>query len=210
MNLTNSRYWKRRETRTQGLTGRIIRNRGTMRKTFLFLAALTVSSASLPAQSTAQSTAGRQLRAAELPVVNVLTVIGDNIPGLPCLDCLLGIAGLTLGLPSPLDEILRGNSYQVAAYMVDNSYTGMCTFTFEVRDVRKRVVVSSTQTLMETAHSRVLVWSPLTIPTTAEIGLGSVSTKAMCGTNSTNRNAKAATSRSPAYICASNPPHCAN
>ena len=58
------------------------------------------------------------------PIVNVLTVIGDDVIGVPCLDCLLGILVPTLGLPTPKGKAFRGATYQIDTYLIDNSYTG--------------------------------------------------------------------------------------
>jgi hypothetical protein len=92
--------------------------------------------------------------AAQPPILNILTVMGANTLGVPCLDCVLGIILPTLGLPSPVGKAVRGNNYQIDSYLIDNAYTGSCTFTFAVRDVEKNVILSTTQTLTEKARSR--------------------------------------------------------
>ena len=140
---------------------------------------------------------------AQPALLNILTVIGDNILGVPCLDCLLGITAPTLGLPVPVGKIVRGRNYQIDAYLIDNTYTGPCTFTFAVRDIHKAVIVSTSQTLKETAKTAILVSGGVTIPTNAVVGLGSVTTAAVCGTSTTR-------SSSPVFVaCVENPPFCA-
>jgi hypothetical protein len=194
-----------------------------MTKVFCCLSVLTICGASLLAQSTrapnesinratqtVKSLAGESSDiapdntpdAAQPPMLNIFTVIGDNLLGLPCLDCVLGITLPTLGLPSPVGQAVRGSAYQIDAYLIDNTYTGSCTFTFAVRDSHKNVIFSSTQTLMENANTEILVSVPVTIPTNASIGLGSVSTTAVCGTSTTK-------SSSPVYLaCVTEPPFC--
>jgi hypothetical protein len=143
--------------------------------------------------------------AAPPPILNIMTVIGDNVLGLPCLDCILGIPLLpTLGLPSPVGKAFRGSTYQIDSYLIDNTYTGSCTFTFAVRDSHKNIVFSTTQTITENANTEILVSTPAPIPSTAGIGLGNVSTTAVCGTNTTK-------SSSPVYLaCVEEPPFCVN
>lgn len=135
-------------------------------------------------------------------IINVLTVIGNNTLGLPCLNCLLGFLVPTLGLPLPLSQALPGNTYQIDSYIIDNTYDGPCTFTFAVLDSNNNALVSKKQTLTEKAQTQVLLSTPVTIPTSAGIGLGSVSTTAVCGSSQTQ-------SKSPVYIaCVTNPPFC--
>jgi hypothetical protein len=138
------------------------------------------------------------------PILNILTVIGDNFPGVPCLDCLLDILEPTLGLPVPADQAFRGANYQIDTFLIDNSYTGSCTFTFEVKDSQKEIIVSTSQTLMENAGTEILLSTPVTIPTTASLGVGSVSTTAVCGSSMSQ-------SSSPIFVaCVTNPPYCVN
>jgi hypothetical protein len=138
------------------------------------------------------------------PILNILTVIGDNTLGVPCLDCILGIIFPTLGLPSPVSQALQGSNYQIDSYLIDNSYTGSCTFTFTVRDVNKTVVVTTTETLTEKARTEIVLSAPITIPNEVVVGLGSVSNTAVCGTSTTK-------SSSPVFLaCVRNPPYCLN
>jgi|HubBroStandDraft_2_1064218.scaffolds.fasta_scaffold443227_1 hypothetical protein len=136
------------------------------------------------------------------PILNILTVIGNNVLGLPCLDCLLNLLVPSLGLPSPVSKALRGSHYQIDSYLIDNNYTGACTFTLAVTDVHNNVIVSVKQTLDETAGTDILLTTPITIPTDAGIGLGSVSNTAVCGSNTSQ-------SKSPVLMtCVNNPPFC--
>jgi len=138
----------------------------------------------------------------QTPMLNILTVIGANAPGLPCLDCLLGLLIPSLGLPAPADRAYRGDVYQIDSFLIDNNYTGACTFTFTVMDSHKNVIVSTSETLTETAGTQILLSTPVTIPETAYVGLGSVSNTAVCGSNTTR-------SQSPVMIaCVTNPPYC--
>ena len=193
-----------------------------MNKALYYVAALALSGVPLLAQSADNRPASRGLvtqtvkdlplekslsavltaPVAPPPVVNVLTVIGDDSPGVPCLNCLLDTLVPSLGLPSPLGSILRGNSYQIDSYLIDNSYTGACTFTFAVRDSQNNLIAAARQTLDEEAGTEILLSTPITIPPTAGIGLGSVSNTAQCGSNTSE-------SKSAVFIaCVTNPPYC--
>jgi len=156
-------------------------------------------------QQTSRITPNLVPDAGQPPILNILTVMGDNILGLPCLDCVLSLLFPTLGLPSPQGRVFQGNAYQIDSFLIDNRYTGSCTFTFAVRDNQKNVIVSTTQTLMENAGTRILITAPVTIPVNASVGLGSVSTTATCGTSTTR-------SASPVVVsaCVTNPPFCTN
>jgi hypothetical protein len=139
---------------------------------------------------------------AQPPILNIMTVVGNDVLGLPCLDCLLNFLVPDLGLPSPLGKVVQGSSYQIDAYLIDNTYTGPCTFNFAVRDLHQNVVVSTTQTLDEKANSAILLSAPITIPNTFTAGLGSASTTAVCGESATK-------SSSPVFLaCVQNPPFC--
>lgn len=136
------------------------------------------------------------------PVMNVLTVIGENALGVPCLDCLLGILIPSLGLPTPLGKAYRGQTYQVDSFLIDNSYTGACTFNFALSDSHNNVIASTTRTLNEVAGTQILLTTQLTIPRTTVVGLGSISNTATCGSTMTQ-------SSSPVFLaCVNNPPFC--
>ena len=137
-------------------------------------------------------------------ILNILTVVGNKTLGLPCLDCILGILFPNLGLPTPVNKAFLGSSYQIDSYLIDNSYTGSCTFTSVLKDSHKNVIASSTETLEEKANSEILLSTPITVPNTAVIGLGSVSTTAVCGTSTTQ------SSSSVFVACVRNPPFCVN
>ncbi len=136
------------------------------------------------------------------PILNVLTVIGNNVLGLPCLDCLLNLLVPDLGLPSPLAKVLSGKGYQIDSYLIDNAYNGPCTFTLAISDNHNNVLASVTQTINEKAGTDILLNTPITIPTTSGIGLGTVSNTAVCGANTS-------VSKSPVMVaCVNNPPFC--
>jgi hypothetical protein len=129
-------------------------------------------------------------------------VIGNEALGVPCIDCLLGILIPSLGLPSPLGEALVGSKYQIDSYLIDNTYTGSCTFNLAVRDSQNNVVAEARQTIDETAGNQILLSTPITIPPSAGLGLGSVSNTATCGSNVSE-------SKSPVVLtCVNNPPFC--
>lgn len=142
--------------------------------------------------------------ASQPPIMNILTVIGENALGVPCLDCLLGILIPSLGLPKPLGKALAGSKYQIDSYLIDNTYNGACAFTLAVTDSHNNIIASVQQTLNETAGHEILLTTPITIPTNAGIGLGSVSNTAVCGANVSQ-------SKSPVLLaCVNNPPFCVN
>lgn len=135
-------------------------------------------------------------------ILNILTVVGADGLGLPCLDCLLGGILPSLGLPIPVGKVFQGGKYQIDSYLIDNDYTGPCTFTSAVRDSHNNVVVSASQTLNETARTVILLSTPVTMPSGTGVGLGSVSNTAVCGPSTTK-------SKSPVVLaCVNNPPFC--
>jgi len=136
------------------------------------------------------------------PIVNILTVVGNNTLGLPCLNCLLDLLIPSLGLPSPLGTVYQGSSYQIDTYLIDNSYTGACTFTSALLDSQKNVIVSTSQTLLEVANSEVLLSAPITVPSSSATGVGTVVTQAVCGGNTTQSQSQVA------VACVTNPPFC--
>src|SRR5690242_14212913 len=98
-----------------------------MTKWFAVLSFILLGAAALPAQTAARKTPPAVTQvvkpapaanpaptgSSQPPILNVLTVIGDNVLGVPCLDCLLGILFPTLGLPQPVGQAFRGSNYQI-------------------------------------------------------------------------------------------------
>jgi hypothetical protein len=179
-------------------------------KKLRFLTLLTVCAGSLAAQSTYNSVqsggnvtqvtrllgpgdpAVADVPAATTLILNVLTVIGTDVMGVPCFDCVTGAATPNLGLLSPANVIHMGQSYQIDAYLYDVNYTGPCTFTIAVLNQQKQVIVSTNPTFTEGPNSGILLSTALAIPTTTP-GVGTVTTNAVCGTSKT-------ASRSPVII----------
>lgn len=126
-------------------------------------------------------------------ILNVLTVIGADVAGVPCFDCVTGAATPNMGLLSPINAIHLGQTYQIDAYLYDVNYTGPCTFTIAVLDPQKHPIVSTNPTFDEVSNSGILLSTALPVPATATTGLGSVVTSAQCGTSKTS-------SRSPVVI----------
>jgi hypothetical protein len=123
-------------------------------------------------------------------ISNILTVIGPNSTGVPCYDCATGAVAPNLGLLSPLGIIHRNVNYQVDVFLMDNSYTGSCTYTIAVYDYNKQVIVSTNPTFSETANTRILLGTAFTIPSTATLGPASISTTAVCGTSTTKSSTR--------------------
>lgn len=191
-----------------------------MSNLFRFLGVLVVCGAPLFAQSAASGTetaakivqtvtataadpdtANAKPDASQPAILNIMTVIGNNVLGLPCLDCLLNFLIPDLALPSPVSKALLGKAYQIDSFLIDNSYTGSCTFTLSL-SVGHNVIATATQTIDETAGTNILITAPITLPTNAVIGLGTVSNTAVCGSNTTE-------SKSPVTVaCVNNPPFC--
>lgn len=180
-------------------------------KCFWFLSVLTVCGGSLLAQSAEfVDNTTQQVRplaaqpgyvppdgtpdAASVPAIfNILTVMGPNVSGPPCYNCITGGAAPNIGLLSPAGIVHRNVNYQVDVFLVDHSYTGSCTYTIAVLNYKKQVIVSTNPTFSEVANSSILLGTAFTIPSTALLGPGSVSTTAVCGTSTTK-------SASPLYI----------
>lgn len=121
-----------------------------------------------------------------LQIVNIMTVIGPNTLGLPCYNCVTGIAAPNLGMLEPAGVIPRGGApSQINVFLWDQSYTGSCTFTIEILDKSKAVVASTTPTFSFTAPTTILLGTALAIPGTAEAGMGRVQTIAVCGASTT-------------------------
>jgi hypothetical protein len=135
-------------------------------------------------------------------VANILTIVGEDTAGLPCVDCVTGVTAASVGLPAPLGTIDPGTSYQFDSYLIDNNYTGTCTFTIALVDHHKQVIVSASQTMSESPNTAILLSAVLPVPANATVGLGNVSTTAVCGTSHTK-------SQRPVFLaCVTRPPHC--
>jgi hypothetical protein len=126
-------------------------------------------------------------------VMNILTIMGPNVIGPPCYNCITGGVAPNIGLLSPSGIVHRNVRYQVDVFVVDNSYTGACTFTIEVVNKTSGVIVSTNPTFNETAPTSILLGTAFTIPSTAPLGPSRVTTSAVCGTSTTK-------SASPIYI----------
>jgi hypothetical protein len=184
-------------------------------KSFTFLALLTAGSISLWAQSAAPTDPNAPVTLALTPldaangyvaldadsdaaaapfIVNIMTVIGPNTTGLPCYNCVTNVLAPNLGILEPSGIIKRGGAAsQINVFLYDENYTGSCTFTIEIVDKAKAVVVSSKPTFSFTAPTTILLGTALPIPSTATVGMGRVQTTAVCGTSTTK-------SSSPVYI----------
>jgi hypothetical protein len=125
-------------------------------------------------------------------ILNTLTVMGDNVSGLPCFDCVTGVATPNIGLLSPSGVVKAGSSYQINVFLVDENYTGPCTYTIEVHR-KSTVIVSTNPTFDENAPTGILIGTALTIPAGTTAGAAAVSTTAVCGSSTTK-------SSSPIYI----------
>lgn len=176
-----------------------------------FLCMLTVCAGSMLAQS-AEFNANTIHRATPAPVetyavtpeagsepaiINIFTLMGPNpVPNptnLPCYDCVGGAGTPNLGILQPSGLIHRSVNYQVDVFLVDNTYTGSCTYTIEVVNKTSGVIVSTNPTFSETAPTTILLGTAFTIPSTAPLGPSSVTTSAVCGASTTK-------SSSPVFI----------
>jgi hypothetical protein len=177
-----------------------------MLKSFLFVAFLTACGASLWAQSTADATGSRatvtltvtpldselaksvpDVTDASTPfLLNIFTLIGVNSTGLPCYNCVTSVAAPNLGILTPSGYIVKGGAAsQINVYLYDFNYTGSCTFTIQIVDKTKTVVVSTNPTFSFTAPTNILLGTALPIPSTAAVGVGYVETIAVCGASTT-------------------------
>jgi hypothetical protein len=119
-------------------------------------------------------------------IENILTVIGENVSGLPCYNCVANALSPNLGILTPAGVIQRGgNTYQIDTFLYDQNYTGSCTFTIEIVDAAKTVVASTNSTFSFTAPTTILLNTTLAIPSTAGVGVGHVQTRAVCGASTT-------------------------
>lgn len=127
-------------------------------------------------------------------VMNYLTMIADNVEGLPCGGCVSGFPG-AIGINFPLPNLSRGVNYSLTNWFVDNTYTGSCTWSFVITSSTYGGVVAYTQATFSVAPDSIYQTSTsLTLPTPAAIaGSGVVAAVINCG--GTNY-----TSWSPIYI----------
>src|ERR1035437_643 len=80
-------------------------------------------------------------------IINTFTIMGDNVTGTPCYSCVTGATTPNLGVLQPSGIVKAGTQYQVNVFLVDQNYTGSCTYTFEV--TRKSTVIYSANTRSE-------------------------------------------------------------
>jgi hypothetical protein len=117
-------------------------------------------------------------------IINTFTIMGDNVTGTPCYSCVTGATTPNLGILQPSGLVKAGTQYQVNVFLVDQNYTGSCTFTFEV--TRKTTVIyTATTTFSETAPTTILLGTALTVPTGTTAGSATLSTTAVCGSSTT-------------------------
>lgn len=117
-------------------------------------------------------------------ILNEFTVAGPNVSGVPCYDCVTSANTPNLGILQPIGIVSTGVQYQLDAFLVDQNYTGSCTYTFEV--VRgSTVIYSAPATFNETAPTTILLGTALTIPTGTVKGAATLSTVAVCGSSKT-------------------------
>jgi hypothetical protein len=91
-----------------------------------------------------------------------------------------------LGILTPSGYIVKGGAAsQINVYLYDFNYTGSCTFTIQIVDKTKTVVVSTNPTFSFTAPTNILLGTALPIPSTAAVGVGYVETIAVCGASTT-------------------------
>jgi hypothetical protein len=117
-------------------------------------------------------------------IINTFTILGDNITGTPCYSCVTGATTPNLGILQPSGIVKVGTQYQINVFLVDENYTGSCTYTYELTR-GSTVIYSSSTSFNETAPTAILLGSALTIPTGTTSGSAAVSTTAVCGSSTT-------------------------
>jgi hypothetical protein len=117
-------------------------------------------------------------------IINTFTIMGDNVTGTPCFSCVTGATTPNLGVLQPSGIVKVGTQYQVNAFLVDQNYTGSCTYTFEVTR-QSTVIYSANATFSETAPTTVLLGTALTVPSGTTAGSAALSTTAVCGSSTT-------------------------
>jgi hypothetical protein len=117
-------------------------------------------------------------------IINTFTIMGDNVTGTPCYSCVTGATTPNLGVLQPSGIVKAGTQYQVNVFLVDQSYTGSCTYTFEVTR-KSTVIYSANTTFTETAPTTILLGTALTVPTGTTAGGAALSTTAVCGSSTT-------------------------
>jgi hypothetical protein len=116
-------------------------------------------------------------------VINAFTIIGANVTGVVCYDCVTGAESPNIGVLEPAGVAHLNQNYQVDVSLFDVNYTGSCTYTIAVLDKNKSTIVSTNPTFSENANTPILLGTAFTIPGTATVGLGYVRTTAVCGTS---------------------------
>jgi hypothetical protein len=117
-------------------------------------------------------------------IINTFTIMGDNVTGTPCYSCVTGAATPNLGVLQPSGIVKAGTQYEVNVSLVDQNYTGSCTYTFEVTR-KSTVIYSASTTFAETAPTSILLGTALTVPTGTTAGSAALSTTAVCGSSTT-------------------------
>jgi hypothetical protein len=121
------------------------------------------------------------------PIQNIFTVIGPNDGGgsVPCYSCVSGATGSNIGIVQPAGTIHADGvnlNWAVNNYMVDNSYAGVCNYTFLVQDAAKKYIAKVTAAFTHSSNSTSLTSTAFTIPHSAAVaGEGKVLTVLQCG-----------------------------
>lgn len=172
-------------------------------KKLLYLLPMTLGCGMLPAQSKAPVThevryltpeeAGISPDAepASTPLIlNEFVIMGTNVTGLPCYNCVTGANAPNLGVVTPIGLVSTNVQYGVDAFLVDQNYTGTCNFTFAVTRKTTTIYSAGPYAFSETAPTTILLGTAITIPTGTAKGVASLSMTAVCG-SSTTRSASA-------------------
>jgi hypothetical protein len=169
-------------------------------KKFFYLLMLTLGCGVLFAQSkppitqtvrylTPENISGDAEPAAGTPLIlNEFVIMGPNI-GVGCYDCVTGAATPNLGIIQPIGLVSTNVSYQVSAFLINQNYTGSCTFTFAV--ARKTTTIySAAYVFPSETPSTIFLGSAITIPTGTAKGGATLSLTSVCGASTTKSNSE--------------------
>ena len=113
-------------------------------------------------------------------IQNIFVVAGTDVAGLPCFNCVNSIVP-SVGIVSPSGTLVRGSAYQLNNFYVDNKFTGTCGFTLSIIDSTNTPVVTATFNFGVSAGNVGIISTKYTVPTTAAVGTGKVSSSIKCG-----------------------------
>ncbi len=84
---------------------------------------------------------------------------GAAASGVPCVNCIPGASGTTLGLPIPYNYVPTGTTQNYTVTLTDLSYTGTCTFSIAITAGTQKLDSASYKVKVSAPGPYVYTWN---------------------------------------------------